>query len=338
MSNMAENGKYNILSLKDIRVTFGKGSNTNRAVDGVSLNIEKGETLGLVGESGCGKSTLARAIVRTQEMDSGQILFDGQDFGSLRGDNLRRARRGIQMVFQDPYSSLNPRMAIRDIIADPLRNNSDLSRNEIAEKVEKLLDQVGLPTRALNAYPHELSGGQRQRVGVARALALDPALVICDEAISALDVSIQAQIVNLLQDLQDELKLTYLFIAHDIAVVRHFSDRIAVMYLGKIVESGTALEVCGNPQHPYTQSLISAVPVPDPKLERERRKNAVVIKGDISVKADHGCKFAPRCQMRKTVLSDLQIDCAESEPRPNEIGPGHVTACHLTAKHAEAVA
>lgn len=337
MSGMADGNKDNILSLRDIRVTFGKGPNANRAVDGVSLNIERGKTLGLVGESGCGKSTLARAIVRTQAMDSGQILFDGQDFGSLQGDTLRRARRGMQMVFQDPYSSLNPRMAIAEIIADPLRNNSDLSRSEIAKKVGKLLDQVGLPSRALNAYPHELSGGQRQRVGVARALALDPALVICDEAISALDVSIQAQIINLLQDLQNELKLTYLFIAHDIAIVRHFSDRIAVMYLGKIVESGSALDLCSNPQHPYTQSLISAVPVPDPKLERERRKKAVVIKGDISLHADHGCKFAPRCQMRKTIERELNIDCATVEPTPQEVWSGHKTACHLTELSAETV-
>ncbi|MDG1530074.1 MAG: dipeptide/oligopeptide/nickel ABC transporter ATP-binding protein, partial [Paracoccaceae bacterium] len=197
---MTENGKDNILSLKDIRVTFGRGTNANRAVDGVSLEVEKGKTLGLVGESGCGKSTLARAIIRTQQMESGQIQFNGQDFSSLKGATLRRARRGIQMVFQDPYSSLNPRLAIAEIIADPLINNSELSRGDIAKKVAKLLDQVGLPSRALNAYPHELSGGQRQRVGIARALALDPALLICDEAISALDVSIQAQIVNLLQD------------------------------------------------------------------------------------------------------------------------------------------
>ena len=334
---MTENGKDNILSLKDIRVTFGRGTNANRAVDGVSLEVEKGKTLGLVGESGCGKSTLARAIIRTQQMESGQIQFNGQDFSSLKGATLRRARRGIQMVFQDPYSSLNPRLAIAEIIADPLINNSELSRGDIAKKVAKLLDQVGLPSRALNAYPHELSGGQRQRVGIARALALDPALLICDEAISALDVSIQAQIVNLLQDLQDELSLTYLFIAHDIAVVRHFSDQIAVMYLGKIVESGAALDLCSNPQHPYTQSLISAVPVPDPRLERERRAKAVVIKGDISVKADNGCKFAPRCQMRNSVMQELKIDCAEVEPKSERIGAGHIAACHLTAARTEHV-
>lgn len=334
---MADNREDNILSLKDIRVTFGQGPNANRAVDGVSLNIEKGKTLGLVGESGCGKSTLARAIVRTQPMVSGQILFKGTDFGSLDRAALRRARRGIQMVFQDPYSSLNPRMAIAEIIADPLVNNSDLSRSEMARKVAKLLDQVGLPSRALHAFPHELSGGQRQRVGIARALALDPALLICDEAISALDVSIQAQIVNLLHDLQEELDLTYLFIAHDIAVVRHFSDRIAVMYLGKIVEAGEALEVCSNPRHPYTQSLISAVPVPDPKLERERWEKAVLIKGDVSVKADQGCKFAPRCQKRNTVKLGLGIDCAEVEPKLNRDETGHMYACHLTAARAKLV-
>ncbi len=333
---MTSNSTDNILSIKDIRVTFGDGANENKAVDGVSLNIERGTTLGLVGESGCGKSTLARAVIRTQNIRSGQILFDGQDFGSLRGDALRRARRGIQMVFQDPYSSLNPRMAVRDIIADPLRNNSDLSRGEMAAKVEKLLDQVGLPARALNAYPHELSGGQRQRVGIARALALDPALVICDEAISALDVSIQAQIVNLLQDLQDEFNLTYLFIAHDIAVVRHFSDRIAVMYLGKIVEEGPALELCSSPEHPYTQALISAVPVPDPRLERERRKTATLIKGDISIRAEEGCKFAPRCQMREKVKQELAIDCAATEPRSGIVRPGHTSACHLMAAQVEA--
>ena len=326
--SVANNNDY-ILSLEDIRVTFGSGPTENRAVDGVSLKIERGKTLGLVGESGCGKSTLARAAIRTQPIKSGKIFFDGQNFGNLHGDALRRARRGIQMVFQDPYSSLNPRMAVCDIVADPLRNNSDLSRDEIAAKVSTLLDQVGLPPRALNAYPHELSGGQRQRVGIARALALDPALVICDEAISALDVSIQAQIINLLQELQDELRLTYLFIAHDIAVVRHFSDRIAVMYLGKVVEEGPALELCARPQHPYTQSLISAVPVPDPRLERERRAKASVLKGDISIKAERGCSFAPRCKMRNVVKKELRIDCAEVEPRSVEVGMNQYTRCHL---------
>ena len=334
--HVANNNDY-ILSLEDIRVTFGFGSTENKAVDGVSLNIERGKTLGLVGESGCGKSTLARAAIRTQPIKSGKIFFDGQDFGNLNGDALRRARRGIQMVFQDPYSSLNPRMAVCDIVADPLLNNSDLSRGEIAAKVTKLLDQVGLPSRALNAYPHELSGGQRQRVGIARALALDPALVICDEAISALDVSIQAQIINLLQELQDEFKLTYLFIAHDIAVVRHFSDRIAVMYLGKVVEEGPALELCARPQHPYTQSLISAVPVPDPRLERKRRAKASVLKGDVSIKAERGCRFAPRCHMRNVVKSEFQIDCAEVEPRPVAVGLNQYSRCHLAELGREVV-
>ena len=331
------NDKSYILSLEDIRVTFGSGKTENKAVDGVSLNIERGTTLGLVGESGCGKSTLARAAIRTQPIKSGKITFDGQDFGSLNGDALRRARRGIQMVFQDPYSSLNPRMAVCDIVADPLRNNSELTKVEIAARVVELLDQVGLPPRALNAFPHELSGGQRQRVGIARALALDPALVICDEAISALDVSIQAQIINLLQELQDEFKLTYLFIAHDIAVVRHFSDRIAVMYLGKVVEEGPALELCARPQHPYTRSLISAVPVPDPRLERERRAKASVLKGDVSIKAERGCKFAPRCQMRNVIKRELQIDCAEVEPRQVEVGMNRYSRCHLASLDREAV-
>ncbi len=337
MTKHVANTNDYILSLEDIRVTFGSGSTENKAVDGVSLNIERGKTLGLVGESGCGKSTLARAAIRTQPIKSGKILFDGQDFGNLNGDALRRARRGIQMVFQDPYSSLNPRMAVCDIVADPLRNNSDLSRGEIAAKVTVLLDQVGLPPRALNAFPHELSGGQRQRVGIARALALDPALVICDEAISALDVSIQAQIINLLQELQDKFNLTYLFIAHDIAVVRHFSDRIAVMYLGKVVEEGPALELCARPQHPYTQSLISAVPVPDPRLERERRAKASVLKGDITIKAERGCKFAPRCQMRNVVKREFQIDCAEVEPRQVKVGVNQYSRCHLAELEREVV-
>ncbi len=337
MTGMVAGDKDFILSLKDIRVTFGSGSAENKAVDGVSLNIERGTTMGLVGESGCGKSTLARAAIRTQRIRSGQIVFNGQDFGQLTGDALRHARRGIQMVFQDPYSSLNPRMAICDIVADPLRNNSELSRVEIAAKVARLLDQVGLPPRALTAYPHELSGGQRQRVGIARALALDPALVVCDEAISALDVSIQAQIINLLQDLQDEFKLTYLFIAHDIAVVRHFSDRIAVMYLGKIVEEGAALELCERPRHPYTKSLISAVPVPDPLLERQRRSNTTVIKGDISIRAERGCKFAPRCNMRNIVSRELKIDCAEVQPPLTEIGDNQYAACHLAELDLETV-
>jgi oligopeptide/dipeptide ABC transporter ATP-binding protein len=315
-----------LLSVENLRVSFGPV----KAVDGVSLHIDAGETLGLVGESGCGKSTLARAIIRIQKLDSGHIRFRGQDFDRLERNTLRRARRDIQMVFQDPYSSLNPRMPIHSIIADPLRNNSDLSGAEIVAKVVKLVDQVGLPMRALNAYPHELSGGQRQRVGIARALALDPAFIICDEAISALDVSIQAQIINLLQDLQKDLGLTYLFIAHDIAVVRHVSDRIAVMYLGKVVEVGSADELCRNPQHPYTKALLAAVPIPDPIAERRRWETNAVIKGDITIKAEDGCKFAPRCPMRNRVKELYGIDCATVEPALRRTDGGHLSACHLS--------
>ena len=335
---MSNSARDYILALTDIRVTFGTGASQVKAVDGVSLAIERGTTLGLVGESGCGKSTLARATIRTQRLDSGTIDFDGLRFSSLEGETLRKARRGMQMVFQDPYSSLNPRMAVRDIIADPLRNNSELSNFQIAQKVKALLEQVGLPQRALRAFPHEFSGGQRQRVGIARALALDPALVICDEAISALDVSIQAQIVNLLHDLQVELNLTYLFIAHDIAVVRHFSDRIAVMYLGKIVEEGNSVELCANPKHPYTQSLIAAVPIPNPRLERERRKKTAVIKGEISARSENGCRFSPRCQWREYVRNEMGIDCTVSEPILETYEDGHLSTCHLgnSPAHKEA--
>lgn len=322
-------GRRPLLEVQGLSVTFKKGADQVKAVDNVSFSINSGETLGLVGESGCGKSTLARAIIRLQTLDKGTVTFQGQPFHALQSTALRRARREMQMVFQDPYSSLNPRMTIEDIVTDPIHNNSDMKPAAIRDRVHYLLDRVGLPTRAAAAYPHELSGGQRQRVGIARALALDPKFIICDEAISALDVSIQAQIINLLQDLQESLQLTYLFIAHDISVVRHISTRIAVMYLGKIVEIGTAEQICSDPQHPYTKALLSAVPVPDPIIERKRYQTGRAIAGEISTTAIDGCKFAPRCPVRDLATQKLDIDCKAIRPALLPLSSGHFAACHL---------
>ncbi|MEJ6783995.1 ABC transporter ATP-binding protein [Aminobacter sp. Piv2-1] len=323
-----------LLEITGLSVSFNKGADKVKAVDNVSLSVSAGETLGLVGESGCGKSTLARSIIRLQSLDSGTITFQGQPFHALQGAALRKARRDMQMVFQDPYSSLNPRMKIADIVADPLRNNSDMSPAATQERVLYLLDRVGLPMRAAAAYPHELSGGQRQRVGIARALALDPKFIICDEAISALDVSIQAQIINLLQDLQESMELTYLFIAHDIAVVRHICTRIAVMYLGQIVEIGTAEQICDAPQHPYTKALLSAVPVPDPIRERKRYQTTQAIRGEISKVSHEGCKFASRCPVRDIAMQTRKIDCSAVAPELINLSSGHFGACHLLAGNA----
>jgi oligopeptide transport system ATP-binding protein len=293
-----------------------------RAVDGVSLDVHAGETLGLVGESGCGKSTLGRTLLRLTELTSGRIEFEGRDISGLSRAALRPVRREMQMVFQDPYASLNPRKRVSSIIGMPMRIHGTHPRSEIPERVRELLGLVGLSPEHADRFPHEFSGGQRQRLGIARALALRPKLVIADEPVSALDVSVQAQVINLLEDLQDELGLTYLFVAHDLSVVRQVSDRIAVMYLGKIVEVGPAERVATFPVHPYTEALLSAVPVPDPDVGARRER--IVLRGDVPSPASppSGCRFHPRCPHATDI-------CTTDEPPlvPHR-GADHIAACH----------
>ena len=292
------------------------------AVDGVSLEVRRGETLGIVGESGCGKSTLGRLLVRLHAPTSGTVTFDGTDITTLNRRELRPFRREMQLIFQDPYASLNPRKRVSTILADPLRIHKYGDRAKIKARVRELLDLVGLSPEHVNRYPHEFSGGQRQRIGVARALALHPRLIIADEPVSALDVSIRAQVINLLDDLQDELNLTYIFIAHDLGVVRHVSDRIAVMYLGKIVEVSPAEELYQRPLHPYAEALLSAVPIPDPDLSEQRTQ--VVLEGDVPspVAPPSGCRFHTRCRYATEI-------CSTQEPELIEHGnQGHLAACH----------
>jgi len=290
-----------------------------RAVDGVSLEVRAGETLGLVGESGCGKSTLGRTLLRLTDLTAGRIEFAGRDISGLSRGALRPLRRDMQLVFQDPYASLNPRKRVSAILGMPLRIHDACPRSEIPARVRELLELVGLRPEHASRFPHEFSGGQRQRIGIARAIALRPKLVIADEPVSALDVSVQAQVVNLLEDLQDELGLTYVFVAHDLSIVRQVADRIAVMYLGKIVELGPAEPLCEAPVHPYTEALLSAVPVPDPDARRER----IVLRGDVPSPIDppSGCRFHPRCPYATDV-------CRTEEPPLVEHRPGHVAACH----------
>ena len=293
-----------------------------RAVDGVSFDLYRGETLGLVGETGSGKTTVGRTMLRLYEPTEGEVIFDGVDLMSMKGKDLDRMRRRISMIFQDPFASLNPRMTIGSIVGEPLVVHEAGNKKERQARVQQLLELVGLNPHFVNRYPHEFSGGQQQRIGIARALALDPELVICDEPISSLDVSIQAQIVNLLDRLQDELGLTYLFIAHDLSMVRHISDRIAVMYLGKIVELADRDSIYLNPLHPYTQALMSAVPVPDPDLLETRER--IILKGDIPSPANPptGCNFHTRCPVAR------EERCPIEEPELRELRPGHWVACH----------
>ncbi len=297
-----------------------------KAVDGVDLDIEEGKTVGLVGESGCGKSTLGRALLKLGPVTEGSVLFDGVDVASLTGKALRRQRQNMQMVFQDPLSSLNPRQSVETLLTVPLRAHGiDYDRKT---RVRELLDQVGLPPTAAQKYPHEFSGGQRQRIGIARAIALEPRFVIADEPVSALDVSIQAQVLNLLEELQEQLGLTYLVIAHDLAVVRHVSDEVAVMYLGSVVEQAASDDLYARPLHPYTRALMSAVPVPDPVVERTRER--ILLQGDLPSPADppSGCRFHTRCPFRQPTRCDTE------RPVLRDVVPGHRAACHYAEEIA----
>jgi oligopeptide transport system ATP-binding protein len=323
---MTENGV--LVQVRDLKMHFPitqgiviqRKVGAIKAVDGISFDILRGETLGLVGESGCGKSTTGRAMLQLYRPTAGKVFFEGEDLTTLKGEKIRRMRRRMQMIFQDPYASLNPRMTVGDIIGEPLIVHNILKGRERRERVQELLRVVGLNPYFVNRYPHEFSGGQRQRIGVARALAVNPDFIICDEPISALDVSIQAQIINLLEDLQGEFGLTYLFIAHDLSVVRHISDRIAVMYLGKIVELTDRQTLYDNPLHPYTQALLSAVPIPDPVVEERRQR--VILEGDVPSPANPpvGCNFCTRCP----VVMDI---CKEQEPEFKDEGDSHWVAC-----------
>ena len=290
-----------------------------RAVDGVDLTVERGSTVGIVGESGCGKSTLARAVLQLETTTAGRVVFDGEDLGALSAKQLRATRRRMQMVFQDPLASLDPRQSVASVLTEPARTHGG---DTSSARVTQLLDLVGLPANAANRYPHEFSGGQRQRIGIARAIALDPDLVVCDEPVSALDVSIQAQVVNLLEELQDRLGLTYLVIAHDLAVVRHISDVVAVMYLGVVVEQAPSDELYAGPRHPYTIALLSAIPVPDPEVEDRRER--ILLRGDLPSPAapPAGCRFHTRCPFRQATR------CHDEVPVLRELAPGHTVACH----------
>jgi peptide/nickel transport system ATP-binding protein len=327
---MTITGPSELLRVEDLKVyfpiksglVFDRHVGDVKAVDGVSFEIKRGETLGLVGESGCGKTTVGRTILRLYEPTEGRILFEGEDISSMSQKEMRKLRGRMQMIFQDPYSSLNPRQSVGNLISEPLKIHGISSGDEARARAEELLEIVGLPKSATARYPHEFSGGQRQRIGLARSLSLNPDLIVADEPVSALDVSIQAQMVNLLEELQEEFDLTYLFIAHDLAVVRHISDRVAVMYLGKIVEIADADELYASPRHPYTMALLSAVPIPDPLVEDSRER--ILLKGDLPSPANppSGCRFHTRCPFRQPERCDTE------DPGLRTLADGHVAACH----------
>ena len=325
---MQEDNKQVVLEVKNLSKYFpaNKGlfakKSFVKAVDNVSFTINRGETLGLVGESGCGKTTTGRTVLKLYEPTEGQIIFKGQDITKLSEKEMIPLRKNMQMIFQDPYASLNPRMTVGDIIGEAIDIHGLHKGEEREKRIRYLLDKVGLNGSHINRYAHEFSGGQRQRIGIARALAVEPDLIICDEPISALDVSIQAQVINMLEELQEELGLTYLFIAHDLSMVKHISTHIGVMYLGNLVEKGTSNEVYSEPLHPYTKALLSAVPIPDPKVAKNNKR--ILLEGDIPSPIDPppGCRFKGRCKFAKDI-------CSEVTPELKEVKPGHFCACHL---------
>jgi oligopeptide transport system ATP-binding protein len=329
---MGVNNKVPLLEVKDLkkhfvikRSLFGKAEKTVHAVDGISFTIYKGETFGLVGESGCGKSTTGRTIIKLYDPTGGEIVYDGDEIGHLSEKEMKAYRQRIQMIFQDPYASLNTRMTVTDIIGEGIDTHKLLVGKERQERIYTLLERVGLKREHASRYPHEFSGGQRQRIGIARALAINPDLIICDEPISALDVSIQAQVVNMLEDLQKELGLTYLFIAHDLSMVKYISDRIGVMYLGKMMEIATSDDLYETPLHPYTKALLSSIPLPDP--EANKNNNRIVLEGDVPspINPKPGCRFASRCQYCEQI-------CKEEDPVFEEVIPERFVACHLVKK------
>lgn len=319
---MAEE-KKTLLLTRDLKKHFNVGRGLElKAVDGINFSIKEGETLGLVGESGCGKSTVGRTIIGLYEATDGEVIFDGMNIGALDKEEKKNFTRNAQMIFQDPYASLNPRMTVTDIVGEGIDIHGLYEGKERQKRIYDLLEIVGLSREHANRYPHEFSGGQRQRIGIARALAIEPKFIVCDEPISALDVSIQAQVVNLLEDLQDELGLTYLFIAHDLSMVKHISDRIAVMYLGAIVEMADSHDLYEEPLHPYTKALLSAVPIPDPDIEKSRQR--IMLEGDVPspINPPPGCKFQGRCKYVKSI-------CKEMAPELEEEGENHFVACHM---------
>ncbi|MEG6569312.1 oligopeptide/dipeptide ABC transporter ATP-binding protein [Thermoanaerobacterium thermosaccharolyticum] len=314
-----------ILEVKNLKKYFHVNGGILKAVDDVSFNIKRGETLGLVGESGCGKSTTGRTVIGLYEATGGSVIFDDIPVHKMNDETRRKFARKAQMIFQDPYASLNPRMTVGDIIGEGIDIHGLYTGKERRERIYNLLELVGLNREHANRFPHEFSGGQRQRIGIARAMAIEPEFIVCDEPISALDVSIQAQIVNLLMNLQEEKGLTYLFIAHDLSMVRHISDRVAVMYLGSIAELTQSGELYTNPLHPYTQALLSAVPIPDPEVERKRER--IILEGDVPspINPPSGCRFRTRCKYAMDI-------CSEVTPSLKEVGSGHFVACHLFDK------